>query len=114
MALTEQNFTMYQGEDKLVTFVITDEDEAALNMTGGTLSWEASITSLDTTAQITKTPSLVNVDGTNDGARVTLVDADTQTLTPLIYYHELRLVDGSGNDSVLAEGEMTVKLSTTK
>lgn len=119
MTKVNQDFTMYQGESKHVEAAVVDSDDQPLDMTGATIEWKAYDTEDDSVASITKSTAsgnivIINKNATNDGLRIILAPADTQNLSPEVYYHECRVTDSTGNEEVVFVGDMTLKLSKTK
>lgn len=119
MTKERQNFIMYQGESKLIEAPVVDSDGNPLDMTGATIEWKAFDTTEDTTPSIEKSTasgniSVIDKNATNDGLRITLVPADTESLVPEVYYHECRVIDSVGNEEVVFSGFITLKLSKTK
>lgn len=100
MAAVEQDFTIWQGEDKELVFTIT-ENAAALDLTGGTLDWTLGKDLLNISAQIT--------DAVNGICKVDIDKTDSAGLRTGVHTHQLVLTDTSGNVSVVSEGEATVK-----
>jgi len=105
MGKINQNFTMWKGNYREVNFFI--EDISSLDNCSAV--WACSLT-VETTAIITKSSSL-STQITLSGKMVTVIlnPADTSTMSPGNYYHELRLVDASGNPSTPAIGTMELK-----
>lgn len=122
MTKTAQDFTMWQGEDLVITVPVTNSAGTAVSLTGATavrwllFSGRNAFTQADT-ASVTKTLGsgigLVNVNDTNDGVQITIDTADTDDLDPTIYYHECRVVDSSSDEQVVFIGNMYLKKSRT-
>jgi hypothetical protein len=115
MTKLKQDFELYQGETKVVTINVDLPDGTAWTGTGADIVFRAvrvthnghiqgSLEKKD--ADIT----LVNVDGTDDGVRFTILPEETRELMGE-YEHETRAVDATGQEAVLALGKMTVKHS---
>ena len=113
MTKLNQTFTIHQGESRTITVTVTDATGAAVNLTGATLIWLMWRTVTDDSVELSKTPTLVNVNGTNDGIEITLDPDDTKSLIPRTYYHECRVTIGS-TQAVVFTGHMTVVASTTR
>lgn len=122
MTKTDQDLTMWQGEDWVITVPITNSAGTAVNLTGATaVRWlvfagKGAQTSA-TVAALTKTlgsgVALVNVNGTNDGVRITIDTDDTDDITPGVYYHECRVVDSASDEQVVFIGNLYLKRSRT-
>lgn len=117
MTTKDQNITMYQGEDKQLNFAITDESGNAKSLTGATAEWVVRISEDSSTNVISKTTSsgmsIIDINSTDDGVRVTLDAVDTRSLTPRSYYHEVRVTDSSGDENVVSAGWLYLLKSTT-
>jgi len=119
MTRLNQDFTMFQGEKKLLQIPITDAAGAPVTLTGATVRWEVYLQRNDpelvkTTADLTNPITLINVDGTNDGIQIPLVPADTTGWLARTYKHECRVTDSSGNPVVVFTGKLTLRYSETK
>lgn len=106
MAQTGQNFTTYVGNYREVNITIQDvstvEDCEAY--------WAMAPTSTSVINTLEKssesTPAGITLSGKI--VKVILNPADTESLTPGTYYHELRLVDANGKPSTPAIGTVTL------
>jgi hypothetical protein len=109
MTTTDQNFTMWAGEDKDITVNLVDADGAAYgSLTGLTFAWKMATSENASSVLVTKTPT-----GTTDSITFSLADTDTQGLAPGVYYHECRVTDASFDEDVVFTGGMTIKGSIT-
>jgi hypothetical protein len=108
MTATGQNFTMYQGDTKIVDVTTYDEVGAVLNLTDGILNWvfykryPENIVLTKTTAS-----GIALIDPTNGIFRMTLNPADTEGLLGE-YNHECELTDTSNNISTLLVGKVSI------
>jgi hypothetical protein len=121
MAKTAQDATMYRGNRKVLRYTVTDEDNsgAALDITSYTIRWAATRT--NASGNPIETGAVIDLNSTSDPTQVvkttpasgivdiTLLEADTTSLTPGSYYIELEGVDGSGNSEVFAVGTLTLE-----
>jgi len=120
-AATNQDFTIYEGEDKELDFyVLTDSSGTPVNVGVPTsATWVMKDNAkASATAHISKTYAGGGItihagDDTTDLVRVTLDAADTQGYEGKTYYHECRVEDGSGDSHVIATGDITVAHSAT-
>lgn len=121
MTATAQNFAFYQGETKTLEVLVTDGDNenAPFSLTNVIeIDWGA--WSDINTRILTKKLTLGAPDnivrfssaGTDDGLRMNFTVTDTQILVG-DYYHECRIIDGSGNQDVIFIGTMTIGDSRT-
>lgn len=118
MTKLNQNFTLWQGEDVVITAAITNEAGTAVSLTGATaVRWSAFAKKSSTLAALAKTLvsgiALVDVAGTDDGVEITMDSNDTDNLSPGMYYHECRVVDSVGNEQVVFVGDLFLKRSRT-
>lgn len=117
MTQIDQDFALWQGEDTVITIPVVDGNGDPKVMTGGTVTWKAWFSKVDTTASLSKTTSddiaLVDSAGTDDAIQITIEKADTTSLTPGEYYHECRVMDSNSKEQVVFEGTMTLHRSKT-
>jgi hypothetical protein len=105
MTQTRQNFEVYAGDDKEVTITVYQEDETTLlNLTSYTLNWvlydadgDILLTKIIASGLTVPTPS-------NGQVVVSLVPADTLTLDPGVYSHELEITSVGGKISTVTTG----------
>ena len=100
MATKNQNFEMWQGEDKELVFSITDVDD----LSGASAQWQLA-NSYYRNAEITKSGT---VDGSAATVTILLEPDDTLSLKTGTWVHQLRLTDSSGNRNKAAEGKLTL------
>lgn len=113
MPKTKQDFELFQGVHKTVEIAVVDDDENALNMAGYTdLTWVITLAGEKTTALVTKVPTIISIDATNDGLQFEVLPANTATLKGE-YYHEARGVSVSGKSAVVSTGTLTIIESAT-
>ena len=113
MAKIKQDFEMYQGEDKLLTFAITDDADDPADLTSSTATWMLAHKLALTNTVLTKiTTDGIVINGSN--YEVTLLPSDTVGIEAGEFYHELRMVDSDGKESVVATGSATIRPSITK
>lgn len=112
---------MYRGNRKVLRYTVTDEDNsgAALDISSYTIRWAATRT--NASGNPIETGAVIDLNSTSDPSQVvkttpasgivdiTLLEADTTSLTPGSYYIELEGVDGSGNSEVFAVGTLTLE-----
>ena len=100
MAATNQNFEMWQGEDKEIVFAIEDAND----LSGASAEWRMA-DQVYRPAAITKSGV---VDGDAKTVKVTLVPADSEELKSGTWKHQLRLIDSAGKRNKAAEGTVTI------
>ncbi len=103
MSTANQNIEMFAGEDRTVDFTVTD-DSGPLNLTGATLAW----TMFGRGVDLDKTPT-VQGDPTAGVVRLILDAADTATIQPGTYYHQLTVTDSAGDIAYVTTGVVTLK-----
>lgn len=90
------NVEMVQGESKLLSYDVVDEDGTAVNVTGAECTWELSRYQGEVAILTKTTADDITVSGTT--IEVELAATDTEDLDGL-YYHELTIVDTASNTS---------------
>lgn len=116
MTEVQQNFTVYQGQDRLVIVPVVDGNNQPKVMTGGTPEAYVFDDPGDDLgdALISKTGgaiSLVNYNDTDDAVQFQIDDTDTKSIDVGVYYHEIWVADATGNKQPVATGWMTLKPS---
>lgn len=116
MSETNSTLTFFAGNYHKLSFTITDEDNGgALNLTGLTLKWAmtpGTIAKYSKTPKLEKTPTVT--DAVGGLCEVVILSADTGGATgigPASYYWELEATDGTGELTVLAVGQIDLKLN---
>lgn len=120
MAKIKQNFTMYQGDVKTIVFTVSDQDSAAnpkpaKDITSIDLRW--SLVKLKDDGTYSAAPlfdkesnvgtEITKPDPVNGVAHVLFEEADTLTLKPGDYYHQLE-GQTAGAPLILADGVITI------
>jgi hypothetical protein len=114
--MANQDFTMYRGETGYVNFTVLDTNGTAVNLTNYTVHWGLALNSLGDYLLHKHSPTasgITIVAAASGMFRVILEPDDTSDLRADKYYHEARLVDASGNQSVVAIGFATILPSIT-
>ena len=88
--------TMVQGESKILTYNVVDENGTAVNVTGATGLWELSRSPGDTAILTKTTADDITAAGTT--VTVSLSSTDTADLEG-VYWMELSITDTVGNTS---------------
>lgn len=114
MTAQRTDFIMYQGDSKVLSVTVADEDGVVVAVDGMTIRWQASpvVTGgFEPTATLKKDNDALGGVGTvtEEGVfEVTIDPQDTENLSGL-YYHEAELTDGAGAVSTVLTGRMTIK-----
>lgn len=112
MTATDQDATIYAGDDAVLRFTLTDADGDPLNLTGYALAWAMRGAGGAVAVSKSLGSGIALVGAASAGvADVTLTHDDTADLAPIGHRHQLEGTDGSGNVSTLAEGIITVRAS---
>jgi hypothetical protein len=101
-----QDFTIYQGDNKQVTFEVVDENGDPLDLTGYSAVW-VMYNQKNKEVILTKTSDddLLIGGGT---IQLNLSGDATLTVNPAKYQHELEITDPVGTVSTVTTGVMTV------
>ena len=124
MAHQTQNFSIHRGEIKVVQVDVTESDGTTpKNLTSiDDVIWKLTTSPSSTVALAEKRTTLSGDDditlsdgaGTNDRATFTLVEIDTiDLLHEGLYWHEMRLDDGTTENSLVMSGALTIDPSVT-
>lgn len=114
MANRNQNFELWAGDNKTLSFTANDENSSALDITGNTIRWslartpyEAALIEKSTTGGSTQ----VNITSSTAGTfEVTLNSSDSSSLRG-VYYHEAHIIDGDSDEYTIAIGHATLTRS---
>lgn len=118
MTKIDQDFTMWQGEDVVITVPVTNGTGTPVSLTGATaVLWRVYDGLKATTVALSKTLgsgiALADSADTDDAVVITLDPADTESLSPGRYYHECRVTDSGGDEQVIFVGDLILKQSKT-
>jgi hypothetical protein len=110
MAVYSVNLVIYTGTDFEQTFVLADDSNALLNLSGYTVAARMkrhgkSSSSVALNASVS--------DATGGRIRVNLSDTETYSLTPGRYYYDIVITKNGTTDRVV-EGEVFVKKAVTR
>jgi hypothetical protein len=113
MASENQNFSMWQGENKTIEIAVVDENGNVVEIQEGTKAiWKLLDSVASTEAHVTKT-ELNGISWKVGGLiDIELTPSDTATLLG-VYYHELRIIDPNLSEHVITTGKVTIKQSAT-
>ena len=109
MTYASQDILIYSGDDKVITVTVYDNDDAIVDITGVTITWQLS-QNVSSAALITKTvgSGITLSDPTSGVFTITLDPADTNSLSGR-YYHECEITDSSSDVSTGFVGHATIK-----
>jgi len=99
VAQVGQDFELWQGDHKVLTFTV--EDVASLD--GATATWAVAYMNAYNQTMIKKAGEI-----NGNVFVVTLTRDDTAALEPGVYYHEAEIIDAAENKSTVAIGQMTL------
>lgn len=117
MTRENQNVVIHSGDSHTLTVTVDDgaTPPVALNITGFTIWWWASL--MNSSGKFAATATLQKdntggggvaiTDAVNGKFQVTLAPADTAALSG-DYYHEAQVRDGSGNISTVLTGKLAI------
>ena len=110
MAIPAQDFTMYQDTTRTIRVTVTGTAPNSATA----IKW---CLAKDRLSEPVLTKTLAGGGVANTTATtldVLLVPADTASLAPGDYYHELRIIDSGGNQDVVMEGTLSLKPTITE
>jgi hypothetical protein len=111
MSAVNQHFHLDVGEDRTISFTVTSDGTTAINITAYTIAWKLYTHPMASSAALTVAG--VITDAANGVCTVTVADTDTDSLEPRVYWHQLKVTDGSANESVVSRGNVTLKPAKT-
>jgi hypothetical protein len=114
MPATNQNLTVYAGNDVTINIPVLDDSGNKVDLSGATVRWwmGKSVTATGTSIFLEKiSPATITIDIATDvdTAVIALHRADTKTIKPGTYYHECEVVDSSGNVTTVTTGQFILK-----
>lgn len=113
MAVTNQNFTLFQRSDYALECTISDEDGNPQDCTGA--SFEFVLVDLYTATDTLRISddSRFAVSGTDKNIVTITISEEELDVNESVYRHELRLRDVFGNTAPVATGTVTIDVSNT-
>lgn len=113
MAEENQDISMYAGESLEIEILVTNDAGAAKDLTGATIAWKLA-RGPGSTAMVSKsTGAGIAITNAASGIfTVSLSPADTESLHGR-YYHEARVTDSGGKESVITVGTVLIQKSMT-
>lgn len=109
------DFTLYAGDDKLLTVTVTDGEGEPVDLTGAQkIRWQLGKGPGKTPIVEKALGQGIEVtDGPGGIFTVTLDSADTEALKGS-YYHEAEVIDEDGNVSTVLTGTVTIEATLIK
>jgi Ethanolamine utilization protein EutJ (predicted chaperonin) len=110
--VTSQDFSMYAGDSRNLIVTVTDPNNNVINITGATIKWV--LVNGDQVVRYKDNQSAGGItitNATNGQFQVSITSNDTTSLPPGTYQHEARMIDSSGNSSLLFTGNVTISKS---
>jgi len=110
--LIPQDFELVSGNDKILKFNTTDQDDIVVDLTGATIIWAMANTAKAKKNIIEYTsPVQVTITAPATGGlfEVAILTAATEGLKGGEYYHEVRVVSAGGKKTTVAYGTVTLR-----
>lgn len=107
MATSNQNFTMYAGENKHIRVTVTNDVGSAKNLTSASIKW--ALRKLGEDYINKSTVSGITIENAVGGIFVVnLLPSDTLDLGSGTYTHEAEVTDNSSETAVVLSGTVTI------
>lgn len=115
MGVYTAKISVYRGDSKALTLTFTDNDEAVVNITGGTvvLTVKHSKDDADSAALMQKTVTS-HQNPTGGISKVSITGDDTKNLAPAVYQYDIQLSLSGGVKKTVAFGEFEVLADITR
>lgn len=109
------DFTMYQGDTKILEVTVKDEAGDVVNITDTTIRWQLSKSARTVPPLLSKETGdgITIVDGAAGRFDVALDPEDTVDLSARSYYHEAE-IDDAGVISTVLTGKATIRQALIK
>lgn len=117
--MTTENLELRRGDTHVFDLTILNAAGTAMNLTGATVRFTAknNLSDADGSAVITKiSPSsgIVVTDAAGGLARLTLLPADTSSITQeRVLYYDVQVTDGSSVVTTVLEGTLAIRLDVS-
>jgi hypothetical protein len=111
MTVKGQNFEVFQGENKQLIIAVTDENGAALPLTGYDITWVMYNMTNGSILLQKSSDNLgeVSVDTPSSGyVTITLDSEDTENIVPKTYGHQCESIDAFAQHSMLTTGQVDI------
>lgn len=107
MAKTGQNFEIVAGDTVKINISVTDQNNAAVDLTNATVTWLL-YKNLNDTAVSKSTTTGITITNVRGGVfQISLTAADTQNLAGM-YTHAAKVTDALGNAITVTTGTATI------
>jgi hypothetical protein len=104
------NVEMAKGDTRRLVVTLLDDDGAAVDITGYSFAYAAALVDTENPDLSKSSDDGIAITTAASGVlTVTLDAADTSTLCPGSYYHEIEATDGSGNVSTVLTGRLKLR-----
>lgn len=108
MTAVGQDFTMRQGDSKIVNITVVDENNEVLDITGVTVNWIMYKRNPDNPILQKTTTSGISLTLPTSGIlTINILPQDTENLLGR-FYHEAEITDTNENISTVTEGSVTI------
>lgn len=113
MAVTNQNFTIFQRSDYALEFTVTDENGDPEDCTGS--SFEFVLVDAYTAVEALRISddNRFSISGNNNSSVTVTLSEEESDVSASDYRYELRMSDVFGNTAPVATGMVTVEFSNT-
>ena len=108
MTITNQDFTMWQGDRKDVIITVRDLNGDILDITDSTVIWMM----INATNKLSKSTALGGIilsDPENGELTIRIMPADTLEFDGMYFYHETEMTDAFGNISTVSVGNVALR-----
>jgi hypothetical protein len=110
--LASQDFYIYVGDTRSLVITVQDNSGSPVNLTGATIKWVLVKDDQAVLFKDNQSNGGVSITNAANGQCTLSIQAkDTISLTPGAYIHEARMIDSSGNSSIIFTGNVTVQKS---
>lgn len=113
MAAKGQNFELFQGDTRQLVITVRDDNDVIVNLTGFSAHWVMyhPTTKVLVFERSTGGAGITIPIPTNGQVLIDLVPADTETMIPKKYNHELEVSIGAGNTYTVTVGTVDILYS---
>lgn len=110
------DIAVYTGADYQQELVYSDPDDVPINLTGYTAQMQVrpSVAAADVIADLTTENGGITIAGVLGKITLALTNTQTAALTPGQYVYDIKLISGSGFESILLSGNFIVVEAVTR
>lgn len=105
MATKEQNFEIWAGDYREISFTVEDAE----TLEGASVKWFMAASAKAGVLLYKESPEGIDIDG--NGFTVVLLPGDTEAINPSCYYHEAVITDADGHVVTVAIGKAVINPS---